>query len=78
MYATNYIIIIIIIIIIISKTIRPTNQTFFIRMKSYFWIRENFTLEKAHFVDPNEQVKPRLFQALTRDARPDSNSRPTM
>jgi len=29
-------------------------------------------------VGPGEQVKPQLSQALTRDARPDSNSRPAM
>jgi len=29
-------------------------------------------------VGPDEGVKPQLSQALTRDARPDSNSRPAM
>jgi hypothetical protein len=29
-------------------------------------------------MDPGERVKPRLFQALTRDARSDSNSRPAV
>jgi hypothetical protein len=33
---------------------------------------------KAYFVGPGERVKPRLFQALTRGTRPDSNSRPTV
>jgi len=33
---------------------------------------------KTHFVDPGEGVKSRLSQALTRDARPDSNSRPAV
>ena len=33
---------------------------------------------KAHFVGPGKRVKPRLSQALTRGARPDSNSRPAM
>jgi hypothetical protein len=32
------------------------------------------TLQKAHFVGPDERVKPRLSQTLTRGARPDSNS----
>jgi hypothetical protein len=44
----------------------------------FFWIRGNLTLRKAHFVGPGEGVKPRLSQALTRDARLDSNSRPAV
>ena len=43
-----------------------------------FWIRKNPTIRKTHFVGSGELVKPRLFQALTRGARPDSNSRPAM
>jgi len=42
----------------------------------FFFIWENFTSRKAHFVDPGERVKPRLSQTFTRGARPDSNSRP--
>jgi hypothetical protein len=41
----------------------------------FFWIRGNPTPQKAHFMVPGEQVKPRLSQALTRNARPDSNLR---
>jgi hypothetical protein len=48
----------------------------FIELIFFFWIRGNPTPQKAHFMGPGEQVKPRLFQALTRGARPDSNSRP--
>jgi len=33
-------------------------------------------LTQACFVSPNKRVKSRLFQALIRGARPDSNSRP--
>jgi len=44
----------------------------------FFWIRGNSILRKAHFVGSGERVKPRLSQALTRGARPDSNSRPTV
>jgi len=44
----------------------------------FFWIQGNPTLRKAHFVGPDERVKPRLSQALTRGARPDSNSRPAV
>jgi hypothetical protein len=44
----------------------------------FFWIRENPTSRKAHFVRPGEEVKSRLFQTLTRDACPDSNSRPAV
>jgi len=44
----------------------------------FFWIRGNLTLRKAHFVGSGEGVKPRLSQALTRGARPDSNSRPAV
>jgi hypothetical protein len=46
--------------------------------KNFFFIRGKPTLRKAHFVGPGEQVNPRLFQALTRGARPDSNSRPAV
>jgi len=41
----------------------------------FFWIRGNPTPWKTHFVGSDERVKPRLSQALTRGARPDSNSR---
>jgi hypothetical protein len=44
----------------------------------FFWIQGNPTLRKAHFVGLDERVKPRLSQTLTRDARPDSNSRPVV
>jgi len=44
----------------------------------FFWIRGNLTSWKAHFVSLGEQVKLRLSQALTRGARPDSNTRPAM
>jgi hypothetical protein len=44
----------------------------------FFWIRGNLTPRKAHFVGPGEGVKPWLSQALTRGARPDSNSRPAV
>ena len=44
----------------------------------FFWIRGNPTLRKMHFVSPGKRVKPRLSQALTRGARPDSNSRPAV
>jgi len=45
---------------------------------SFFFIRENSILQKTHFVGLNERVKLRLSRALTRDARPDSNSRPVV
>ena len=44
----------------------------------YFWIRGNLTSRKVHFVGSGERVKPRLSQAFTRNACPDSNSRPVM
>jgi hypothetical protein len=44
----------------------------------FFWIRGNPTPRKAYFVGPGERVKPRLSQALTRGARPDSNWRPAV
>jgi len=44
----------------------------------FFLIRRNLTPWKAYFVGLGEGVKPRLFQTLTRDARPDSNSRPAV
>jgi hypothetical protein len=39
----------------------------------FFWIRENFTLQKEHFMDSGERIKPRLSQAFTRNACPDLN-----
>jgi hypothetical protein len=44
-------------------------------MKFFFFIRGNSTPRKAYFVGLGERVKPRLSQALIRDARPDLNSR---
>jgi hypothetical protein len=44
----------------------------------FFWIRGNLIPRKRHFVGSGEGVKPRLSQTLTRDARPDSNSRPAV
>jgi len=49
-------------------------NTFFL----FFFIWENPTFRKEHFVGPSERVKPWPSQALTRDARPDSNSRPAV
>jgi len=44
----------------------------------FFGFEETSPPPKAHFVGPGEGVKPRLSQALTRGARPDSNSRPAV
>jgi len=44
----------------------------------FFGFEETSPPRKAHFVGPGEGVKPRLSQALTRGARPDSNSRPAV
>jgi hypothetical protein len=44
----------------------------------FFGFEETSSPRKAHFVGPDERVKPRLSQVFTRDARPDSNSRPAM
>ena len=44
----------------------------------FFRFEETPSPRKAHFMDPGERVKPRLSQALSRGARPDSNSRPTV
>jgi hypothetical protein len=41
----------------------------------FFWIRGNLTSQKAYFVSPDEGVKPRLSQVLTKNTRPDSNSK---
>jgi hypothetical protein len=43
----------------------------------FFWIRGNLTLRKAYFVGSGE-LKSRLSQALIRNIRPDSNSRPAV
>jgi hypothetical protein len=61
-----------------AYTFRTTCYSGFFFQYFFFWIRGNPTPRKAHFVGPGEQVKPRLFQALTRGARPDSNSRPAV
>jgi len=44
----------------------------------FFEFEETSPSQKVHFVGPGEGVKPRLSQALTRSARPDSNSRPAV
>ena len=48
------------------------------RSKLFFYYLRKSHLQKAYFVGPGERVKPRLSQALTRGARPDSNSRPAV
>jgi hypothetical protein len=55
------------------KCLFETPITFF-----FFGFEETSTPRKAYFVGPGEGVKPRLSQALTRGARPDSNSRPAV
>jgi len=44
----------------------------------FFWFEKTLSSQKAYFVGQSEGVKPWLFQALTRNARPDSNSRPAV
>jgi hypothetical protein len=44
----------------------------------FFGFKETSPFRKAYFVGSSEGVKPQLFQALTKGARPDSNSRPAM
>ena len=55
-------------ILMLTFKIKP-NLSFSILFYFFFWIWENSTSQKAHFVGPGERVKPRLFQTLTRDAR---------
>jgi len=43
-----------------------------------FFILENPTFQKMYFVGLDKRGKPRLFQVLTRNTRPDSNSRSTV
>jgi hypothetical protein len=43
-----------------------------------FWIQGNPTSQKTYFMGPGKRIKPRLSQALTRSARPDSKSRPAV
>jgi len=58
-----------------SKTLFPL----YINTNIFFFLFEEMSPpQKAHFVGPGEGVKPRLSQALTKDARPDSNSRPAV
>jgi len=47
-------------------------------MDIFFLFEETSPSRKAHFVGPGKGVKLRLSQALTRDARSDSNSRPAV
>jgi hypothetical protein len=49
-----------------------------IYMFFFFGFEKTSSPRKVHFVGPGEGVKLRLSQALTRDARPDSNSRPAV
>jgi hypothetical protein len=51
---------------------------FYIFLLFFIWIRGNLTPRKAHFVGSGEGVKPRLYQALIKGARLDSNSRPAV
>jgi hypothetical protein len=72
---------------LINACINPRYKTFdhsFSMLKQllvaiyFFWIRGNSIPRKAYFVGPSERVKLRLSQVLTRDARPDLNSRPAV
>jgi ABC-type nitrate/sulfonate/bicarbonate transport system ATPase subunit len=45
---------------------------------SFFFIRGNPTLRKAHFVGLDERVKSQLSQVFIKGARPDSNLRPAV
>jgi hypothetical protein len=47
-------------------------------MVTFFFGFEEPHPRKVHFVGLGERLKPQLSQALTRDARPDSNSRPAV
>jgi len=49
-----------------------------LNLNFFFGFEETSPSRKAHFVGLGEGVKPRLSQALTRGARPDSNSRPAV
>jgi hypothetical protein len=44
----------------------------------FFWIWENLIFQKTYFIHLDEGVKLYLSQTFTRNARPDSNSRPAM
>ena len=63
--------------IAINKSERKMKFCIFIQT-CFFFIRGNLTFRKVHFVGSGERVKPRLSQAFTRGACPDSNSRPAM
>jgi hypothetical protein len=41
----------------------------------FFGFEETSPLYKVYFVGPGEEIKSRLFQALTKNACPDSNSK---
>jgi len=57
---------------------RHKNLLFFVGNLFFFGFEKTSPSWKAYFVSSGEGVKPRLFQALTRSARPDSNSRPAV
>jgi hypothetical protein len=58
--------------------LEPAKDWFTVKPFFFFNLRKPHSLQKMYFVDPGEEVKSRLFQALTRDAHPDSNSRPAV
>ena len=57
------------------KTLNGFKNNIYTYGSYFFFIGGNSIFWKAHFVGPGEWVKLRLSQALTRGARPDSNSR---
>jgi len=69
---------VILIILIIILNLHDPNVIEFGCNFFFFGFEETSPPRKAHFVGPGEGVKPRLSQTLTRDARPDSNSRPAV
>jgi len=56
----------------------PQKSFIFLLAIFFFGFEETLFSWKVYFVSSGEGVKPRLFQALTRSARPDSNSKPAM
>jgi hypothetical protein len=56
----------------------PHNLLFWVLLPIFFLDSRKPHPPESALCGPGEQVKPRLFQALTRGAIPDSNSRPAV
>jgi hypothetical protein len=64
-----------------EATVKDVERTYYFTRLFFFFFfffLKKPTFQKTYFVGPGERVKFWLSQALTRGARPDSNSRPAV